>query len=40
MDFFFSIKIIKVEMRFRQLDFQRFDEAGNYALNEEYILSY
>ncbi|MFH6996126.1 hypothetical protein [Flavobacterium sp. FlaQc-48] len=27
-------------MSFRQLDFQRFDEAGNYALNEEYILSY
>ena len=27
-------------MSFRQLDFQRFDETGNYALNEEYVLSY
>ncbi|WP_394774395.1 hypothetical protein [Flavobacterium sp.] len=26
-------------MKFRQLDFQKFDDKGNYALNEEYIFS-
>ncbi len=27
-------------MNFKQIDIQKFDSTGNYALNEEYILSY